>query len=152
MEKATKEEPTLSKPLSETLDEMHELAEVLHEIVRASDGLPPREKTLLGLTNTDKIEQITRLSSKMVLVRSYLRMVHKVGGWEFEACKILADFIDNYSISINGESRKEAILGELGKRVQSNLQQSLVLPNVQTTSEPPKKKHFWNRTDGGNTQ
>jgi hypothetical protein len=117
----------------------------LYYYVRASQGLMPKEDQFSGLMNISDVRERTRLKPRHVLIHSYLRLLAEIGGDEFEICKQLADQLDVYHISEGGEQRKEAIL--LQSRRQEMTIQPLAVPQVITTPEKPKKRHFWSHTE-----
>jgi len=124
-------------------DESDELAELVAKMVRASQGLNPKEKSFAGLMNIEDLKERTRVKTRQIIGRSFLRMMG-LDGEEWSDCETLANLLDTYSISENGEQRKEAILYTSSRKEAES--QIIALPTM-ATNQPigQQKKGFFDR-------
>lgn len=116
----------------------------LFKLIRALNGQAPTDERYPLLIDVEDIRERTRLDSPALFAHAYMRLVAKSGG-PYEIFNQMADLEDHYFISLDGESRKEAIL--MNKARQSTELQPVMIPPVDTSGmNAPKKKHWWNRS------
>jgi len=134
--------------MSKFVKKIKDIAEGLRAIVRGYQGLPIDEDKFSGLLDIKDIRERTRLNTRQIFGHSYMRLLHAVGGEEWEIMRDTANMQDHYFISKDGEQRKEAILLTRAKsEVRLSTGEPLTIPPVETKPPPPeKKKHFWNRS------
>lgn len=131
------------KPHISLTDFIDRMTPSLFKLIRALNGQPPTDERYPLLIDVEDIRERTRLDSPALFAHAYMRLVARSGG-PYEIFDKMADLEDHYFISLDGESRKEAIL--MNKARQSTELQPVMIPPVDTSGmNQPKKKHWWNR-------
>jgi len=117
--------------------------------VQAGRGISPFQDIFSGLTNMKELSERTRLTPKLVIFNSILKLIAKRGGSEYQIFSDMVDEVEHRIISLEGKGREEAILAMQRKTDVSV--QPIAMPTIQTQPEKPleeqqKKKHFWSRS------
>jgi len=127
-------------------EKLGEIAEGLRRLKRGLQGLPLDDDIYSGLLNVKDIRERTRVPNwRAVRGRAYMRMLGAAGGEEWAMMTAQAEQIDVYSISFEGEQRKEAILMQRAKATSEiNVQApTMALPQVETNrplAEPQQQQ------------
>lgn len=119
-----------------------QVIERIYKLKRASQGLPPNQDDVYsGLINIKDIREKTRLGLYDVYAHSYMRLLTKVGGEEWGIMGEVATMEDEYFISLEGESRKEAILMKMQTALSTmNIGQNLPVSLPQVQTKPPAEE------------
>ncbi len=106
------------------------------------------EDPLSGLLHTNNPEEMARLTEHDVYGHSGMKILANLYPGEMDHWAKTADQEDKYSISKDGEGRKEGVLALRAKMPEQPQQAAiaLTLPQVQTSPPPePKKGGFFHR-------
>jgi hypothetical protein len=126
--------------LSISLEKFRELSTKVKYVVRSALGLPLDEDSYEGLIDVKDIQERTRVDNVGVISHTYLRLLGEIYPEEFEICTDAVEHIDRYALSIDGLSRKEAIL--LKSKPSQLLQTGspMTVPEVDLTPQKQESK------------
>jgi hypothetical protein len=126
--------------LSIRLEKFRELSTKVKYVVRSTLGLSLDEDSYEGLIDVKDIQERTRVDNVGVISHTYLRLLGEMFPYEFNICTKAVEHIDKYALSIDGLSRKEAIL--LKSKPSQLLQTGapLTVPEVDLTPQKQEGK------------
>lgn len=119
---------------------MDEVVELVRKLKRASQGLSLDEDAFQGLINIKDIRERTRLGERNIYRHSYMRLLAKYGGEEWEIMEAWAIMEEHLFIAQDGEQRREAIQMLARKQEQPNVAISMAQPQPQTIEPKPEEK------------
>jgi len=129
------------KPTSEDqLKRLRPIAELIRQLWRAAHGMEIDAKDILAfLVNAEDVRERTRLKEHDVYGHSAMEFLADIFPGEFGFMKELAKLENIYFIPLDGEQRKEMILMQRAKGLETNpQQQSLSITMPETTPQPPQ--------------
>lgn len=126
---------------------LQEIPEFIRKLVRARMGLPAEDDPFFGLIKVNDPRERARLSEHDMYGHSLMRLAAS----EYDELEIwgkIADMEDAYSISIDGEQRKEAILMQTARKPEPSsltIQMPTVDTKPQEQQQQQTKKKGWLR-------
>lgn len=161
----TKGLATTEKETPET-DEEDALAEYIQKMVRASEGLPPKEPAIQYWIKLDELRERTIIKQRRADAHTFMRAVYGVCDQKlairfknltpeqrdiinpFQIFKEIVESEDHYGIAVDGRGRDYAVAGMKAASPTTNLVESVV-PSVSGMQPQPLnsrgKGHWWNR-------
>lgn len=121
------------------------ISDRIRQLFRAKQGLPAEEDIFQGLIHTSDDRERTKLNNRNVYRHTYLDLLAKIGGEEWEVAGRIAEEERHLFISEEGE-RATAFIGAIARKQQEQVPvTNITMQNQPPTQSEPEKKKGWLR-------